>query len=51
MKLLTKSDVCDDAAKYKRRQERQRDDEAVEVAVVAFADTVPHPRAVVIKSL
>lgn len=45
----TEGDVCDDAAEYKRRQKRQRDDEAVEIAVVAFPNAVPHPWAVVIK--
>lgn len=43
--------MCDDAAEYKRRQKRQGDDEAVEIAVVAFPNAVPHPRAVVIKPL
>lgn len=49
-RILTQSDVCDDTAKYERCQKRQRDDEAVEKAVIAFAHTVPHPWAVVIKS-
>lgn len=48
--VLTQGDVCDDTAKYERCQKRQRNDEAVEKAVIAFAHTVPHPRAVVIKS-
>lgn len=43
--------MCDDTAKYERGQKRQRDDKTVEKAVVAFPHTVPHPRAVVIKSL
>lgn len=49
--LGAQSNVCDDTTKYKRCQERQRDDEAVEKAVIAFAYTVPHPWTVVIKSL
>lgn len=48
--VLTQGNVCDDTAKYERCQKRQRDDEAVEKAVIAFAHTVPHPWAVVIKS-
>lgn len=48
---LTQSQMCDDAAKYEGGQERQGDDEAVEVAVVAFANAVPDPGTVVVKSL
>lgn len=51
VRILTQGDVRDDTAKYERCQKRQRDDEAVEKTVVAFAHTVPHPRAVVIKAL
>lgn len=43
--------MCDDAAKYERCQKGQRDDEAVEKAVVTFSHAVTHPRTVVIKSL
>lgn len=48
--ILTQSNVCDDTAKYERCQKWQRDDEAVEKAVIAFAHTVAHPWTVVIKS-
>lgn len=48
---LTQCQMCDDAAKYEGGEEGQGDDEAVEVAVVAFAHTVPHPRTVVVESL
>lgn len=48
--VLTQGDVCDDTAKYKRREKRQGDDEAVEKAVIAFSHTVSHPWTVVIKS-
>lgn len=48
---LTQGQMCDDAAKYEGGQEGQGDDEAVEVAVVAFADAVPHPGTVVVESL
>lgn len=51
MKILTQGNMCDDTAKYERCQKRQRDDEAVEKAVIAFAHTVPHPWTVVVKSL
>lgn len=51
VRILTQGNVCDDATKYERRQKRQRDDEAVEKAVVAFSHTVSHPWAVMIKSL
>lgn len=50
MRILTQGNVCDDTAEYERCQKRQRDDEAVEKAVVAFAHAVPHPWAVMIKS-
>lgn len=50
VRILTQGDVCDDTAKYERCQKRERNDEAVEKAVIAFAHAVPHPRAVVIKS-
>lgn len=43
--------MCDDTAKYERGQKRQRDDKAVEKAVIAFAHTVAHPWTVVVKSL
>lgn len=49
--LRTQGDVCDDAAKYEGCQKRQRDDEAVEKAVIPFSHTVSHPWAVVIKPL
>ena len=41
----------DDAAEYEGGQEGEGDDEAVEEAVVASADAVPHPRAVVVEPL
>lgn len=50
VRILTQGNVCDDTAEYERCQKRQRDDEAVEKAVVAFAHAVPHPWAVMIKS-
>lgn len=51
MRILTQSNVRDDTAKYERCQERQWDDEAVEEAVIALANTVAHPWTVVVKSL
>lgn len=48
-RVLTQGNVCDDTAKYERGQKGQGDNEAVEKAVIAFAHTVPDPRAVVIK--
>lgn len=51
MRVLTQGNVCDDTAKYERCQKRQWDDEAVEKAIIAFANTVPHPWTVVVKSL
>lgn len=47
---LTQGQMSDDAAKYEGGQERQGDNEAVEVAVVAFAHAVPHPGTVVVES-
>lgn len=43
--------MSDDAAEYERGQEGQGDDEAVEVAVIAFSHTVSHPWAVVVEPL
>lgn len=38
-------------AEDERRQEGQRHNEGVEETVVAFAHTVPHPRAVMVETL
>lgn len=43
--------MCDDAAEDEGRVEGQRHDEGVEEPVVAFAHTVPHPRAVMVETL
>lgn len=51
LRTLTQGDVCDDTTKYERCQKGQRDDEAIEEAVIALSNTVPHPWAVVIESL
>jgi glutathionylspermidine synthase len=43
--------MSDDACEDEDTEERQRDEEQVEVLVVALAHTVPHPRAMVVKPL
>lgn len=42
--------MCDDTGEHEDTQKGQRNDEQVEVTVVAFADTVTDPRAVVIEA-
>lgn len=43
--------MCGHAAKNKGCVKGQRHDEGVEESVVAFAHTVPHPRAVMVEAL
>lgn len=48
---LTHDYVCDDEGEDEDCEERQRQDEHVEEAVVPLSDAVPHPGAVVIEPL
>ncbi len=47
--LLTENEMRDDTGEDVDTEERQGHDEHVEVAVVSFPNTVPHPRTVVVK--
>lgn len=48
---LTQNEMRDDTGKHEDTEEGQRNDEHVEVAIVALADAVPDPGTVVIEPL
>lgn len=43
--------MCGYTTEDEGREERERDDEGVEEAIVSFSHTVPDPRAVMIEAL